>query len=235
MNYREGHRLEHAVAAICPDIKKRVALNRPALTERQLWWELCCCVLSSQVPYDLAVAAADAVDASGIMLNSRQSPALATNLSLILSNSVTMDGKHRTYRFPVARANQLAETRTAVTQQAGNLKALLANFSDAAEARIWFVSNAPGLGPKQASMFLRNAGQSYDLAILDRHVLNYMATLGLSEKSKHFITGLPQYRQYEEKLRSHAERLGFAVGLLDWAIWIVMRVEDNPNMELEFV
>ena len=235
MIYNEGHRLEHAVAAICPDIEERVALNGPAFTERQLWWELCCCLLSSQVPYYLAVAAADAVDASGLMLDSRESSTLATKLSSILSDGVTIDGKRRTYRFPIARANQLAETRAAVTQQAGTLQTLLTNFSDAAEARIWFVNNAPGLGPKQASMFLRNAGQSYDLAILDRHVLNYMATLGLSEKSKQSISALPQYRQYEETLRSHAAQLGFAVGLLDWAIWIVMRVEGSPNMEFEFV
>ena len=73
-------------------------------------------------------------------------------------------------------------------------------------------------------MFLRNVGVSYDLAILDRHVLNYMSALGIYAGSNLSIGCLTRYRQYEVVLRDHAEDLDCPVGLLDWAIWIVMRV-----------
>ena len=79
-------------------------------------------------------------------------------------------------------------------------------------------------------MFLRNAGVSYDLAILDRHVLNYMSRLGIYSGTKHFISGLKQYKLHEDVLCEHALELDCPVGLLDWAIWIVMRVA-NRNME----
>ena len=80
-------------------------------------------------------------------------------------------------------------------------------------------------------MFLRNAGISYDLAVLDRHVLNYMAAIGLYTGAERAISTLSHYRTQEDKLISHANRLGFAVGLLDWAIWIVMRVAGARDTE----
>jgi len=79
-------------------------------------------------------------------------------------------------------------------------------------------------------MFLRNVGVSYDLAILDRHVLNYMAALGIYSGTGGSIASLAQYRRLEAVLRAHADHLACPVGLLDWAIWIVMRVA-NRKME----
>jgi N-glycosylase/DNA lyase len=80
-------------------------------------------------------------------------------------------------------------------------------------------------------MFLRNSGISYDLAVLDRHVLNYMSVIGLYQGAERAISKLSQYHTQEDKLISYANRLGFAVGLLDWAIWIVMRVAGSREAE----
>ena len=63
-----GKARRQAVATICPDIKTRVASQSPPTNERRLWWELCCCLLSSRVPFSVAVAAADAVDAGGLLV-----------------------------------------------------------------------------------------------------------------------------------------------------------------------
>lgn len=230
------HRLEHAVAAICPDIEARVASCRPELNERRLWWELSCCLLSSQVPFSLAVAAADAIDRHLLLLDeAAETTVLMPTLADILSQPLSVNSRHRFYRFPTVRANHLAATRVAVTRAAGSLGALLVALGGATEVRAWFVGNAPGIGPKQASMFLRNAGISYDLAILDRHVLNYMAALDLYRDTKRPISGLAQYRHHEATLRSHADDMGFAVGLLDWAIWIVMRAARRTHTELVVV
>lgn len=109
-----------------------------------------------------------------------------------------------------------------------SLSNLIDNFHDASQARAWFVAHAPGLGPKQASMFLRNVGMSYDLAILDRHVLDYMAAIGIYKGSKYSISTLSQYNVSEAALRDHSDSLDCPVGLLDWAIWIVMRIAKQP-------
>src|SRR4051794_18190849 len=93
-----AYRLEHAVATICPDIEARVASRRPELDQRRLWWELSCCLLSSQVPFSLAVAAANAIDRCGLLLQeSDDEAALAGALSYILRQPLTVDGRHRGY------------------------------------------------------------------------------------------------------------------------------------------
>lgn len=225
MNTYAPERLSSAVAAICQDVQDRVA--RPAMQprERELWWELSSCILSSQVPYALAVAATNAIDAEGLLLQSRRDrESLAALLTDVLRRPLPVGDRSLAYRFPVVRARHIAATRETVTAEARSLKALVDRFHDATEARAWLVANAPGVGPKQASMFLRNVGVSYDLAILDRHVLNYMSLLGIYSGANISIASLPQYRRIETALRDHADRLKCSVGILDWAIWIVMRV-----------
>lgn len=215
-------RITDAICAICPDIEERIANGAAERNERCLWWELSACVLSSQVPYQLACEAASAIDIAGYLFEPDYLPDLSDRLSAILRRPLATT--RRSYRFPDARARQLATTRERVTDRFGTLSALLTKLETPVAARNWLVDCAPGLGPKQASMFLRNSGFSYDLAILDRHVLNYMELTGLRAENAKPIATMREYRRDEESMRGHARQLGFPVGILDWAIWIVMRV-----------
>lgn len=230
------HRLERAVKAICPDIQARIDTPRlDTLDERALWWELSCCILSSQVPYGIASAAADAIARTELLLaQASDHAALADALEDILMHRVDVDGRPVRYRFPGSRAKQLAAAHAAVYCREASLSALVQDFSDASEARQWLVKQIPGAGPKQASMFLRNTGLTYSLAILDRHVLNYMSEVGISAHTQPYVSGMSTYLRLEQSLREHATRIGYDVGLLDWAIWIVMRADKEPNMELDF-
>jgi N-glycosylase/DNA lyase len=223
--------LSKAVAAICPDIQSNVS-GQLVSDERHKWWELSCCILSSQVPYSLAVAAADAIDREKLFYgNQTKHELVLSRLIEILSNPLVVEGKKRSYRFPIARANQLAKTYSTVLYHGASLTGLLNSFSNEIEARNWLVSNISGIGPKQASMFLRNIGVSFDLAILDRHVLSYMFSQGINSEKVTSISTLSKYTQFEAILQEHAEELDCPVGVLDWAIWIVMRVA-NQNQEV---
>lgn len=223
MTYTTPSRLQYAVAAICPEIEQRATESAPCASEPQMWWELSCCLLSSQVSYSLAAAAADALERSELLLNTQIDSELSADIEFVLKHRIHLNGKSSVYRFYKSKAIQLAATKRAVLNAAPSLQALIAKFDDATSARNWFVLNAPGIGPKQASMFLRNVGWTYELAIIDRHVLKYMQVLGISPNERTSISALPGYKQHERSLQTHAEDLGFSVGLLDWAIWIVMR------------
>jgi N-glycosylase/DNA lyase len=223
MNY-SGCQLEAAVMSICPDIEKRVAVHGGGGDERTLWWELTTCVLSSQVPYSMATAAADAIDATGTLYCKPRNDHAGRVIHEILRTNLRVNGRERLYRFPSVRAVQLEKIRTAILAAADSLSDLLAGFDSADQARRWLVDNAPGLGPKQASMFLRNIALTYDLAIIDRHVLDYMSLTGLHPKDSGAVTSLKRYLRLEDILRLHAEAMKCSVGILDWAIWIVMRV-----------
>ncbi|MCS3770423.1 N-glycosylase/DNA lyase [Aeromonas hydrophila] len=228
MNHYTPEALSRAVAAVCPDIRSRIDTGLVS-DERHLWWELSCCILSSQVPYPLAIAAADAIDKNGCLHQDGQDYlGLADRLFDLLSAPFDVEGKTRHYRFPKARAGQLAATWIAVTTTAGSLNSLISCLT-ANDMRVWLVTHAPGVGPKQASMFLRNCGITYDLAILDRHVLNYMSAQGIYSGGQTSISGLNQYGRHEKTLRNHAQELDCPVGLLDWAIWVVMRVASKKQ------
>ncbi|WP_372090119.1 hypothetical protein P7L79_11770 [Tistrella mobilis] len=228
----DAARLEYAITLICPEIEERVKRAQSTLDERSLWRELSCCLLSSQVPYGLAAATADALDKRQLLLNTSAPEAeLADEIFTVLRQPVLVNGSFRNYRFPKSKSIQLASARASISQESGELCSLVYAFGNAACARAWLVSNVSGIGPKQASMFLRNTGISYDLAVLDRHVLNYMSVIGLYDGTGRAISKLAQYHAQENKLIAHANRLGFAVGLLDWAIWIVMRVAGCQETE----
>ena len=96
----EGRQLQAAVASICPDIESRVAQFRDPADERALWWELSVCVLSSQVPFNLAIAAAEAIDKLGVLYCSQQRENVGEAIHCILRTHLNVGGRERLYRFP---------------------------------------------------------------------------------------------------------------------------------------
>jgi N-glycosylase/DNA lyase len=128
------------------------------------------------------------------------------------------------YRFPLLRANHLRRTVDAIYVSGGSLREMLAGSRNSTDARLRVVSIAIGIGPKQASLFLRNIGYADDLAILDRHVLQYMTWSGITASRVHKVSTLRVYEQMERVFRTHAKQLGFSVAELDLAVWIVVRV-----------
>jgi N-glycosylase/DNA lyase len=72
-------------------------------------------------------------------------------------------------------------------------------------------------------MFLRNVGASFDLAILDVHVLRFLHLMEVLSEQPVKVSVLAGYERVEAVVRHYAESMGRAVGYLDWAIWITMR------------
>jgi N-glycosylase/DNA lyase len=221
-------RIESAVSQIGVELQiKFESESVEPLSERVLWLELSCCILSSQVPYELAQAAARRIDEEGLLRGEAEQEQDERKLQiqqLLKRPLVTSTGQKR-YRFPNVRGQQLAAAYEASRWTLGTLQALTSTGALApAEARRQLVANVPGCGPKQASMFLRNVGVTRELAILDRHVARYMTITGLASTMPKSFSRVSLYEEYEALLKSRADYLGFQVGTLDWAIWIVMRV-----------
>jgi len=225
-------RVAAAVQAVHSDIEKQVVARNLKLDEAGLWYELSCCILSSQVRYDLAVSAADSIAEAGVLLSgSRPEGELCQSLSMLLNQPLHVDGQWKRYRFPNKRADQISKLAVRVHLEATNLDELLTSFSEPDDARNWLVTHAPGIGPKQASMFLRNIYHSFDLAIIDRHVVDYMKIMDIYDPQNGSMSTLRTYRKHEAAMTAHALEMGVKVGLLDWAIWVVMRVLKNMEKE----
>jgi len=214
-----------AVGLLVPEVAMRVQHRRADRTERGLWRELSCCILSSQVPYSIACTAADRIDAVGLLWQegSADHECLTFDLRTALSVPFAINGQLRRYRFPNAKAKQIALAHSTVRRLFGGLCSLLEVEASPRQVRSLLTRELLGVGPKQASMFLRNIGFSYDLAVLDRHILRYMRLSGLSKVSVGRLNVLRVYEGVESVLVGEACRIGCTVGILDWAIWIVMR------------
>ena len=228
--------IRYAVDQVYSHISWIEPRGRISEREEELWRELCCCILSSQVSYELAQAAAEAIEEAGILPGSGTSwEMVAEAVCSVLSGTFDVDGRSYRYRFPNSKSSQIAHTWMAIRSHWTTLGELLSEFDDARLLREWMVNNAPGLGPKQSSMFLRNAGRTLELAVLDRHVLAYMEIEGLLQGGRSRGLTFRGYEKTESILRQHADSLGYRLGVLDFAIWIVMRVATGRRLGRERV
>jgi N-glycosylase/DNA lyase len=173
----------------------------------------------------MAVAATENLETTGLLDDARwfgdEDEGFESSIFNILSGQRADLPNPGRYRFPKARASQLSQARGAlarvplVTRLVGNGASKFLRKS--------LVADIPGLGPKQASMFLRNIGKSYDLAILDTHVLRFMDMQDLLPIEQARIGTVNGYERAERVIVAYADSLGYPAGYLDWAIWATMK------------
>ncbi len=118
------------------------------------------------------------------------------------------------HRFPNKRSEYIYNTRTL----APVIKETIQGFHDSKEARKWLVENVKGLGWKEGSHYLRNIG-FFDLAIIDRHILNNLREFELLEEDGKKGLTRKRYLAIEELLDVVAEKLRLELGELDLYMW----------------
>jgi len=224
--------LTGVIAAMCPEIEpiQRRTREAPLMGEGELWRELVSCILGSRVPYHQALSATQHLTSLGLLELAEHGGAGARyekNLRRALAGtmpSAVPGAKPLRYRFPNLRADHIRRTAACIYEDGSSLVAVLESSSSDHEARARIVNLAVGIGPKQASLFLRNIGYSDDLAVLDVHVLRYMAVIGLRGKPARPPASLIDYERAECLFRAHSREMGYPVGCVDIAVWIVMRL-----------
>ncbi|SRR5712691_768557 len=222
----KAHRLDDTVRVLCLEVADWIKARKPSnWCEYDLRKELVGCILGSQVRHEMASAATENLDRAGLLddswWSSGPSDGFATLVFEVLSGQ-RRDVPHKgAYRFAKTRTDQLTRIRRAFS--ALPLSARLGRREDARHLRRQLVADIPGAGPKQASMFLRNIGASYDLAILDTHVLQFMSIQGDPRVDVAQVRTLSGYERTEQALVRYANTIGFPVGYIDWAIWATMK------------
>lgn len=220
------HRLDSTIRVLCPLIEDKIKSRVTSRwCEYDLRKELVGCIMGSQVRHEMAVAATENLEHAGLLDDDCwidfENQGFECRVLEVLSGQAN-DLPHRgSYRFPKARSKQLAQVRNALARMP--LDARLSESKAAKYLRKSLVEDIPGLGPKQASMFLRNIGRSYDLAILDTHVLRFMDMQALLPMDQARINTVRGYEKAECIAVDYAETLGYPAGYLDWAIWATMK------------
>ena len=223
--------IELAVRRICQEIYPSIRQSWwLSATEAKLIYELVVCILGSQVPYEIALAAAEEIRDAGLLENPTErycAPVYEKAIYDVLRQPLHGPGwapTGRRYRFARMRANHISRTVWAIYSDGGSLKGRLEASKSAREARRSIVGIGVGIGPKQASLFLRNIGFTEELAILDTHLLRFMSFFGLRDQTTRAISSMQSYETHENHLRYYAKSTGYPLGCVDQAVWIVMRV-----------
>ncbi len=211
--------IESAIKCVYAKIRPISDDNKwSSMTETQLLFELISCILGSQVTYETALVAANKINRAGLLKSPMKQYSFSEFESSVFHVLTT------SYRFAATKSNYIARTVWALYSDGGNIYDLLNKLGSAGGARHAIGQIATGIGPKQGSLFLRNIGYTDELAILDKHVLQFMFMVRLLDRKQPSISYFRTYEKYEDKLRSYASSLGLSLGRLDYAIWIVMRV-----------
>ena len=99
-----------------------------------------------------------------------------------------------------------------------SLRSIISRMNDGHKAREWMVQNVKGIGYKEASHFLRNIGFEQNLAILDRHILKNLRSLGLIEEIPVSLSKR-RYFDIEKKMMEFSEAVQIPMSYLDLLMW----------------
>lgn len=197
MNFSE---LTKAYKKFLKDIKKR---KKEFLSNKnnklKILKELCFCILTPQSKATKCWSAVEEIFKIGFP-KCRKSM-----IEKILKSKVRFYKNKTNYLFEVAKKFDLI------------YKIINKNFESQILRKV-LVKEIKGLGLKEASHFLRNIGYSFDLAILDRHILRNLVklkvikTLPKSLKEKEYI-------MIEQKFISFSKKIKIPLVDLDLLFW----------------
>jgi N-glycosylase/DNA lyase len=211
-------------------IRRKIAQNDwRSSPEERLWQEICLCILSSNVPYELAKSAHfrlmhyGVLDYNWILANDDAVTIIASELSKPNFRPLKKDGSGRKYRFPNIRAKNITEAVNSIYNNGKTVRSLLYEFRSEQEARSYLVGNVPGLGLKEASHLLRNIGYSTSLAIIDVHIISFLSTFGVIESNVKLPLKPRLYLELETIMQDISRHMQMNLAVLDNLIWHYMR------------
>lgn len=225
-------RLERAIQEVCMCLKDKCEqrLEWTTLSEDLLWRELVACILGSRVRYGVAYSAIERMEKANLLSTShaitRRDEYEQEVLNILMEQGSSENAcvvKSR-YPFPRLRAGQVSAAAETLYSCGGTIKSRLEMAKDEREARRQLAKTVSGLGPKQASLFLRNIGYTAQVAVLDVHVLTYMAWVGLTAAPVKTVRTIRQYEVLEDTFIKHSCSSGFPPDRFDLAVWVVVRV-----------
>ena len=122
-------------------------------------------------------------------------------------------------RFKNKKAEYIVEARKLFSSKGRIfIKSKIKRFSNVYTAREWLVRNAKGIGYKEASHFLRNIGSGENFAILDRHILKNLKSLGVIQKIPDSLSR-SRYYNIERRMKKFSEKINIPMSHLDLLMW----------------
>lgn len=198
--------------------------------ESKLLSELILCILSSQEKYEVALAIMKELRKQNVLRvpkSKNEFNDIKQQIKYILQNPVEYKSNEQTYtrrlRFFVKKSQYIIGTIENIYLKDLTIREILRKNECMQVTRVNVINYSYGLGPKQASMFLRNIGYYTEFAVLDKHVIDYMRLIGLTSATETSFSNISTYQKMEMKLKKYAESFNLSLLHLDLAIWTTMR------------
>lgn len=183
-------------------IKARLREFKNAAPDRDIFAELCFCLLTPQSKAVNCDRAIRELKEEGLLYNGSADEIRAKLKGLA--------------RFHNKKATYLVAARKLFKEKSG----FEIDKKDILKTRQWLIQNIKGLGYKEASHFLRNIGLGKDIAILDVHILRNLNALGVIDNIPKSLTK-KHYIAVENKMRAFAEKTNIPIAELDLLLWSV--------------
>lgn len=148
--------------------------------------------------------------------------------SRLIRNILSTSSEYGKYRFPNVRSECLHISLRKLQSLGNNVP--IEKSESAIEQRDMIVSFFPGIGLKQASLFLRNLGYSYDLCVVDTHIIDFLIFIGwLPSQIKLLPLNRKRYFAIESLFKRLSYYLSLPLALLDLAVWDVTKILKIKN------
>ncbi|RLG22082.1 DNA lyase [Methanosarcinales archaeon] len=172
--------------------------------DKAIFAELVFCILTPQSKARVCWAAVENLLDKNLLLNGESDQIL---------------GELHGVRFKYKKSEYVVEARDKLSIDGKiAIKSRISRFSDVCDAREWLVRNVKGIGYKEASHFLRNIGFGENLAILDRHILKNLRSLGVIEEIPDSLSRR-RYLEIEIGMMEFADRVKIPMSHLDLVMW----------------
>ena len=211
--------IEGAIRDVCVALGETERASTPwsNQSEDNLWRELVACILGSRVRFEAAYSAVERMHDMLLLSGSRR----ATCFDQYEQDAgAALSGGYPFYR---TRAKQIRHAAEHLYGTGGSIRGVLNAARDGRGARRLLAAEVSGLGPKQASLFLRNIGYAKHVAVLDVHVLTYMNWVGLTDAPIKSVSTVREYETLEDMFIEHAYSFGSAPDRFDLAVWVVVK------------
>jgi len=221
--------IEYAIRDVCVALDEvgRTSTCWSQHTEDDLWRELVSCILGSRVRFETAHAAVERMNSMRLLSRPRRSKCFDQY------EQDTMTALSGGYPFYRVRAKQIRRAAERLYGSRGSIREIVDSVNDVRHARRLLASEIPGLGPKQASLFLRNVGYAKHVAVLDVHVLTYMSWVGLTKERLKSVSTVRKYEVLEDSFIEHAYSFGCTPDQFDLAVWVVVKVAKEESKSWE--
>ena len=188
--------LPKAYLAKSEEIKNRLNEFGKVKKKEDIFYELCFCLLT---PQSNGIKCWEAVEElKKIDFLNKDS-----NIAPILQKKT---------RFHNHKTEYLKNAKQKFNEISGKIQSL-----NKEKLRFYLFENVKGLGLKEVSHLMRNIGYK-DLAILDRHILKNLCSLGVINEIPKTLTK-KNYFEIEEKFKDFGKKINISMDELDLYFW----------------